>query len=578
MRLFLLILLLTASIIEVKAKQSTESETTSKPRLFLVGGSLKTCSSMALKNCTLERKNKIEQASQQVKTTTKYRLNVLSIKKIMQGWPITLQSTEYDKIQMMLNLISVISKSQTINKQQLKQIITTYDEQRIIDQLDDLQYYYLFDMLEVANTHQGERITEQVYLDDSTNPFAIELYRQFVQYAADISGNKTPNILVVTASARDPFEAVDFYTQVFTQAGGNTKWLPLDGALQATWQNSEDKNCTKLQQMRSKINGNFKREKVYKDHTALQLEVCQNPNMITEMIKNADGIFINGGDQSLTVQAFKTNDGNDLPVLKQIRDKINQGKLIIGGTSAGTAVMSSSPMISNGLSTTAILRGAKADVLPIAGCDKTNSCDKQVHNDDLTYRSSGGLGLFPWGIMDTHFSERGRQGRLATLAKDTNTSFGFGVDETTAMLVSWSNNDNKAIQLKVLGQSGVFIVENKPNNDNQHITHYITRDDEATIKSTKLTIDIANWKNSEPREFNMRSNYANVFKGLRYKTITELLCRSNNKMAQGHDRWQDNKINIQIDKTANSINRQGAIKMDGEIYQYCSYTDYLLNI
>jgi predicted alpha/beta hydrolase family esterase len=32
---------------------------------------------------------------------------------------------------------------------------------------------------------------------------------------------KRPLIAVVTASARDPFESIDFYTQVFEQAGAD---------------------------------------------------------------------------------------------------------------------------------------------------------------------------------------------------------------------------------------------------------------------------------------------------------------------------------------------------------------------
>ena len=100
----------------------------------------------------------------------------------------------------------------------------------------------------------------------------------------------------------------------------------------------------------------------------------------------------------------------------------------------------------------------------------------------LAWRTiKGGLQLFPFGILDTKISERGRQGRLAQLIKDTNTPFGFGVDETTALLVS--RHQNQPPQFEVLGQSGVFVVENRKN---KQFTHYITRDDKAVLTNNIL--------------------------------------------------------------------------------------------
>lgn len=44
-------------------------------------------------------------------------------------------------------------------------------------------------------------------------------------------------------------------------------------------------------------------------------------------------------------------------------------------------------------------------------------------------------GFFNYGLLDTHFSERGRQGRIVRLADHTQVPFAFGVDENTALLV-----------------------------------------------------------------------------------------------------------------------------------------------
>ena len=40
-----------------------------------------------------------------------------------------------------------------------------------------------------------------------------------------------------------------------------------------------------------------------------------------------------------------------------------------------------------------------------------------------------GFGFFNYGIIDTHFSQRGRQGRITSLALETGVRFAFGVDE-----------------------------------------------------------------------------------------------------------------------------------------------------
>merc|ERR1712200_37553 len=57
-------------------------------------------------------------------------------------------------------------------------------------------------------------------------------------------------------------------------------------------------------------------------------------------------------------------------------------------------------VILGGLSWNALARGAQ-----------TSSSDP----DDLTYDPQGGLGLWPGPIIDAHFRERGRQGRLEQL-------------------------------------------------------------------------------------------------------------------------------------------------------------------
>jgi cyanophycinase len=114
------------------------------------------------------------------------------------------------------------------------------------------------------------------------------------------------------------------------------------------------------------------------------------------LLRRADVIFFGGGDQSRLLARLK-----DRPaVLEAVRQAHTRGA-VIAGTSAGTAVMTRFPMITG----------------------------------DASWNSSGGLGLFPYGLLDTHFSQRRREGRLTRMARATRTPLAFGIDENTALVV-----------------------------------------------------------------------------------------------------------------------------------------------
>lgn len=80
-----------------------------------------------------------------------------------------------------------------------------------------------------------------------------------------------------------------------------------------------------------------------------------------------------------------------------LRDRFESGLSCMGGTSAGAAVMSGGVMVEGGMSYEALKFGASDDaVLP----------------DHLLYVADGGIGFAGDVIVDTHFSQRGREGRL----------------------------------------------------------------------------------------------------------------------------------------------------------------------
>jgi len=70
-----------------------------------------------------------------------------------------------------------------------------------------------------------------------------------------------------------------------------------------------------------------------------------------------------------------------------------------------------------------------------------------------TLKMAPGLGLIKGVIIDQHFAQRGRIGRLLVGIAENPQSIGIGIDEDTAMVV-----DNKA-QFKVIGSGAVYIID-----------------------------------------------------------------------------------------------------------------------
>jgi len=565
---------------------SLANTTKTQSKLFLVGGGLKSCSSMAIKNCNSKALENIPQLTQ-AKNSNYYKIDKKTINFINNFWPASFNDDNQRQIIELLTTIHSDEKVTLLSKSQLKIIFRRYDDNRVVNKLNDAEYYLLLDLLEqpVLKSDGTTRLKEYVDLSNSRNAFSTEIYQEFVHLAKNITNKKSPKVLVLTASARDPFEAVDFYLAAFNQAGADTQWLPLDATLNKLIHQTGDRQqvCQQLTSTRLKIQGSANRELVYPDLTKQQLQACLTPNSVLTAIGQADGIFINGGDQSLTAKAFINEDGSDSAAFTLIKEKLASNTLIIGGTSAGTAVMSGGSykkstiaMITNGQSNTAVFRGAKKDVLPQEGCQKSGSCDEEVLNDDLTYNSQGGLGLFHWGIIDTHFSERGRQGRLAQLALDTNTRFAFGVDEATALVVSNINSEQP--NFEVLGQSGVFVVDNNLNKQKTVNTHYLTRGDIAKLTDNELVLKTAHWKKELAEKTELPLKIDNIFKGDRYKKMTKLLCLTDNHELNAETTWRKRNKNIKITKLKPEKSRYGVISFQGKNTDYCSYQNYQLQI
>jgi cyanophycinase-like exopeptidase len=69
-----------------------------------------------------------------------------------------------------------------------------------------------------------------------------------------------------------------------------------------------------------------------------------------------------------------------------------------------------------------------------------------------------GLGSFSFGLLDTHFSQRGRQGRAIAIGWTQSSPRVFGIDENTAIIVTNATSASD-VNMRVVGEYGVSIFD-----------------------------------------------------------------------------------------------------------------------
>lgn len=148
-----------------------------------------------------------------------------------------------------------------------------------------------------------------------------------------------------------------------------------------------------------------------------------NDPALVDRILAADGIWLGGGDQSrLMASLWETAAAHALHLAFHVRGTH------IGGTSAGAAAMSRH-----------MLAMGEAAVRP----------EKGIVSADI------GLGLLSSAIVDQHFSERGRLGRLLSAMAQRPDLLGVGVDEDTALLIE------RGLGIEVIGSGNVTLVDGR---------------------------------------------------------------------------------------------------------------------
>jgi cyanophycinase len=137
------------------------------------------------------------------------------------------------------------------------------------------------------------------------------------------------------------------------------------------------------------------------------------------LFDGAAGVFFSGGDQLRISSQI-----GDTPIEQRVREIHERGGLI-AGTSAGASMMSE----------TMLVKGTSGESYKIG---------------DL--HMAPGLGLVRDVIIDQHFAERGRFGRLFGAVAHNPRELGIGIDEDTALVLQGS-------RFEVIGNGCVYVAD-----------------------------------------------------------------------------------------------------------------------
>ncbi len=192
-------------------------------------------------------------------------------------------------------------------------------------------------------------------------------------------------------------------------------------------------------------------------------EQASEPEVL-DRLKNAEVVMFTGGDQLRLTSILGGTPFDDILI-----DKYRNEDFVYAGTSAGAAAASNN-MIYQGSSSEALLKGE--------------------------VKITSGLGLIDDVVIDTHFVQRGRIGRLFQAVVGNPKVLGIGLGEDTGLLIT------NGRQMEAIGSGLVILVDGREVKDtnltqvelgqpisiNHLVTHVMSKNDTFDLDTFKMTI------------------------------------------------------------------------------------------
>lgn len=438
-------------LFSAQASAEEETSTAAKFNLLLMGSAPQVCSSMNADACA--SRDWIQ--ANDMRTSRLFNLSDVRRREAMRQavWPREREAIR-DELVETLEMMAEHFGYGVVPEYRLVERFRSRGHLDLLSRLTEDEYHRVLDGLEMPTM---EALSEVANIAQTEGPDG-DIVRRFVGSATVAeAADHEPVIYIVTAAQRDPLGAFQGYQAMLSDAGAQAKWLPIDATVLRAQANEQ---CDSLDSLRRHISGAYDRARVHSELHAQQTAFCKEPGAWQTMLDEADGIFFADGNQSLLRDAFMTEEGERSGLLQAMTNKFEAGDLQIAAAGYAAIAMSSGVMVTNGSSREAMTEGSIARPAPRLGCDQDDSCPRGVSPNSLTYNPMGGLGLYPYGMVDVEASERGRHPRMLRLAADTTMPLATAVDRATALLV-----DTQSGEFTVAGDGAVFFLEQATGNE-----------------------------------------------------------------------------------------------------------------
>lgn len=230
---------------------------------------------------------------------------------------------------------------------------------------------------------------------------------------------RTPGRLLVIGGAEDPDEKdMRILPRLVEMAGGKQARVVICSSPSA----SPEEKVRVYGQLFRKLGV----AEIY-DGAITDRAMAEEPALL-EAVEKATAVFFTGGDQLRLTSLVAGTRFGDL-----VQQRTFEDGLVVGGTSAGAAAMSSTMII--GGPSEGTVRRADVDLTP-------------------------GLGYWRDVVVDTHFNQRGRVHRLLTILAQNPQVLGIGIDENTALELIPGK------RFKVLGAGVVTVFDGRVTHSN----------------------------------------------------------------------------------------------------------------
>ncbi len=479
--------LLLVTAVAVRANPTPPAAAVEPTRdLFLAGGALAICSDLSGSACRTAREGG-RQAS-------RYRLDEAGLRRAADPGLWSGRGPSQAVVALMLDaaaetLAGPATEAEGVDADALESALAgvclapscaEVDPRRPWSQWLDVERNAVLSALEIPQVTAGRRLLERGAPLDSRVAGGVQVLREFVAAAARRTSGR-PRIAVVTASAFDPMDPVDFYRSTFSALGADAAWWPVDAAVAAA--RFELQDCAALPRLRRERLQLSQRERVYPDLAAEQTLFCLAEG---SMLAGVQGVFFAGGDQWRLRRAFVDRADAPNPWLIELRAAHADGRLVVGGTSAGAAVQSGAWMLSNGSVQAALTQPVSTAPPPEPGCEPAKRCG-EVGAEQLSLWPRGGLGLAEDAIVDTHFSERARELRLLIAMQAADARWGYGADETSALHLRESGDRR---EIRAVGEHGGWVMQRLDSDDDGVTAWYLVPGARLVIEGAEVRLEL----------------------------------------------------------------------------------------